>query len=909
MAEKEKLVLLDGHSIINRAFYGMPDLTSAKGVHTGAVYGFLNIMFRILDEEEPDYLLVAFDTHAPTFRHAMYSAYKRTRKAMPEELRSQVPLLQEVLGAMGIAMFSRAGLEADDILGSYAVRAREKGIEVSLVSGDRDLLQVADESIMVRIPKTLRGQTTILNYHAKEVEEQYSITPAQVIELKGLMGDSSDNIPGVPGVGEKTAQQLLASYGTVAGVYEHLEEITKKGLHDKLEAGREKAELSRELARIRTDCDVPSDFEALRKKDFYTKEAFALFSELGFRNFLGRFDDAATAPEEDGRPELIRIGEYYAAEDVFAVVRNFMQKGTGEEPAVVGIYPLFDREAGLYGTALSIGFRLYYFDAAEISAGQEYLTRKLGVLRRLAAELPGAMLALFDIKSLYPYLDIQPQEFDEGGIRLAGCFDGLLGCYLCNPLKNDYTVEDCAGEYLGATPMAWVQLFGKKSAAEIMSEGDEEREKLIRYAASAAEHLRQAAPKIRRRLAKENMLRLYEEIELPLSFILYDMQRLGIRILPEALRQYSAELGEQAERLEKKIYEATGETFNIASPKQLGEILFEKMGIPGGKRTRTGWSTAADILTKLAPDYPVIQDILDYRAVTKLKSTYADGLAAFVGEDLRIHTSFNQTITATGRISSNDPNLQNIPMRTEMGRLIRRAFVPRDGYIFTDSDYSQIELRILASMSGDRGLIEAYRQNRDIHAITASKVFHVPFEEVTPLQRRNAKAVNFGIVYGISSFGLSQDLSISREEAQRYIASYFETYPGIREYLDRAVAEARADGFSKTLYGRRRPVPELSSSNFMTRQFGERVAMNAPIQGTAADIMKIAMIRVWERIHREKLASSLILQIHDELLVETASGEEEQVRRILAEEMQGAAELPVALETDIHTGRDWYEAK
>jgi DNA polymerase-1 len=424
-----------------------------------------------------------------------------------------------------------------------------------------------------------------------------------------------------------------------------------------------------------------------------------------------------------------------------------------------------------------------------------------------------------------------------------------------------------------------------------------------------AEFLVQAAPVVEKRLKDEGMWKLYTDIELPLSYILYDMQRIGVKILPEALTQYGAELGEKADALEKKIFADTGEEFNISSPKQLGEILFEKMGIKGGKKTKTGWSTAADVLTKLAPDYPVVNEILEYRAVTKLKSTYADGLMAFVGEDQRIHTTYNQTITATGRISSTDPNLQNIPMRTEMGRLIRKAFIPREGSIFTDSDYSQIELRILASMSGDEELIEAYRQNKDIHAITASKVFHVPFDQVTPLQRRNAKAVNFGIVYGISSFGLSQDLSISRKEASEYIDSYFKTYPGVKAYLDGAVADAKKNGYSVTMYGRRRPIPELSNSNFMMRQFGERVAMNAPIQGTAADIMKIAMIRVFERIHREHLKSQLILQIHDELLIETDISEEKEVVAILEEEMKNAANLPVSLEVDVETGTDWYGAK
>lgn len=954
--EGKKLVLFDGHSIINRAFYGMPDLTNSKGVHTGAVYGFLNIMFRILDEEKPDYLIVAFDEAAPTFRHKMYSEYKGTRKPMPEELKSQVPLLKDVLRSMGITICSRPGLEADDILGTYAKKAESEGMTVSLISGDRDLLQIADEKICVRIPKTVRGQTTVENYHAEDVKTRYNITPAQVIEIKGLMGDSADNIPGVPKVGEKTAHQLIESYGSVDGVYEHLDEITKKALHQTLEEHRDLAYLSLKLATIRIDCDLPFDFENDKAGGYYTKEAYAVFTELGFRNYLSRFDDEAAAgaaqssPEEENtESKLIKVGNFRDAEDAFAVIKSTLRRSTEEKPGVIGIDIVRGtgkpgKAAEMLGASVSVPGVIYSFDFGAVPLKQDaegqiefrlgepadaknsvdetadpdesaagagdrfdasYLAKKLGETRRLARE-KGGIIAVFDAKNLYPYFDIKTDEFGQSGIRLEGIFDTLIGCYLLNPLKDDYTAEDVIQESLGTVLQAYVQIFGKKSEEEAMAE---DRDRLLEYSEKIADGLRKSAPGIIEKLKKEEMWDLYTKIELPLSFILYDMQRIGIRALPERLMDYSRELGRQAEELESRIYKETGEEFNIASPRQLGEILFEKMHLPGGKKTKTGWSTAADVLEKLAPDYPAVQDILDYRAVTKLKSTYADGLPAFIAQDGRIHTVFHQTITATGRISSSDPNLQNIPMRTEMGRLIRKAFVPADGYVFTDSDYSQIELRILANMSGDEELIKAYRENKDIHRITASKVFHVPFEDVTPLQRRNAKAVNFGIVYGISAFGLSNNIGISRKEAQDYIDTYFQMYPGIKKYLDDSVQSAKEKGYSVTMYGRRRPIPELKNSNFMTRQFGERVAMNAPIQGTAADIMKIAMIHVWERIHREKLKSELILQIHDELLIETAPGEENEVSAILSEEMKGAADLPVTLETDVHTGSDWYEAK
>jgi DNA polymerase-1 len=939
---KEKLVLLDGHSIINRAFYGMPDLTNSRGVHTGAVYGFLNIMFRILDEEKAegraaDYLLVAFDTHAPTFRHEMYAAYKGTRKPMPEELRTQVPLLRKVLESMQIATFSQAGLEADDILGTYAKTAEKEGLEVTLVSGDRDLLQISDTDICVRIPRTIHGQTTISSFYPEDVQKEYGITPSQVIEIKGLMGDSSDNIPGVPKVGEKTAKQLLGAYGTVDGVYSHLGEIEKKGLHDTLAQNEDSARLSLKLATIKTDCSIP-DFRGIAcMGDFYTREAFGLFTELNFRNFLPRFGEAASAPADQGNTKVRKPGSPEESEDAFAVIKGAMSKGTSEAPSFIGIWPVYEtvpQTAGssageqmslfetpapkdadssavcgethkLYAAAVATDRTVYYF-VPDGENAEKQLIRKLGQLRKLAAGRKDAYIACFDCKALYPYLDIDAGAEFKDRIELSGILDLLLSCYLCNPLKSDYTCEECANEYLSVTPQSREQLFGKQGTGDAFRA---EPDKMQEYSVQMADHMRRCAPLLIARLQKEGMWDLYSSIELPLSYILYDMQRLGIRILPSALHEYGLELGEKADALQEKIFSETGENFNIASPKQLGEVLFEKMKLPGGKKTKTGWSTAADVLEKLAPDCPAVQDILDWRGVTKLKSTYADGLTAFTSPDLRIHTTFNQTITATGRISSTDPNLQNIPMRTEMGRLIRKAFIPRDGYTFTDSDYSQIELRILAAMSGDAELIEAYRQNKDIHRITASKVFHTPFEEVTPLQRRNAKAVNFGIVYGISSFGLSQGLSISRKEAQEYIESYFATYPDVKKYLDDCVEKAKQSGYVTTMFGRRRPVPELSSGNFMTRQFGERVAMNSPIQGTAADIMKIAMIRVWERLHREKLRSELILQIHDELLVETAPGEEARVSQILEEEMKHAADLPVSLEVDVHSGSDWYGAK
>ena len=939
----KKLLLVDGHSILNRAFYGMPDLTNAKGVHTGAVYGFLNILFSQIDELQPDYLTVAFDVHAPTFRHEAYAEYKGTRKSMPEELREQVPLMKKMLTAMGIPICEQAGLEADDILGTLAKKAQAVDMDVVLLSGDRDLLQIATDRICIRIPRTRKGQTVIDDFREAQVLETYGVTPLQFIEVKALMGDASDNIPGVPKVGEKTATQLIREFGSVDGVYEHLDEVKKPALHKTLAENEDQARMSLFLAAIKTDCDVELDMEKAAAGGYYTKEAFELCTELGFKNILPRFD-RDVVEETAGGFEPLEIVEEKALAQMKDTLLSEIRSG---QEMVIGVWPVLDFPGyGMESPAVLTGVGISSSPAGAKSADGNWFIRTDGAGENNAAVLSflkelrtavresstasdsretsaasdlkessaaseskentGSMLAVFGQKGHMFLWGIDAEaEFSEG-IRMEGILDLLVGSYLVNPLKSDYEIEDVASEYLGISLQGAKSLFGKKTWARAFGE---EPGAVISYACRAADAIRQAAPLVRSKLQDSGMWELYTQIERPLTFILSDMESLGIRIQPEALKAYSDSLGGRIDELEQQIYRETGETFNIASPKQLGEVLFEKMGLPGGKKTKTGYSTAAGVLEKLAPDYPVVNDILEYRGLTKLRSTYADGLMAYVADDRRIHTTLRQTITATGRISSTDPNLQNIPMKTDLGRQIRKAFIPREGYTFTDADYSQIELRILAHMSGDPGLIEAYRENEDIHRITASKVFHTPIDEVTPLQRRNAKAVNFGIVYGISSFGLSQGLSISRAEAAEYIKAYFKTYPGIKIFLDGLVSSAKKEGYAITMYGRRRPVPELSSSNFMQRSFGERVAMNSPIQGSAADIMKIAMIRVWERLEREKLQSRLILQIHDELLIETAPGEEETVRRILEEEMEHAADLSVRLETDVHSGADWYMAK
>jgi len=877
----EKLVLIDGNSILNRAFYGVPELTNSKGLHTNAVYGFLNILFKILEEEKADYLMVAFDVKAPTFRHALFKEYKGTRKPMPEELREQMPVMKEVLHAMGIVTVEKAGLEADDILGTIAKRGEKEGMEVSLVSGDRDLLQIASGHIKIRIPKTKGGKTEVEDYYAEDVLAAYQVTPKQFIDLKALMGDTADNIPGVPKVGEKTATELMVTYGSIEGIYEHIEEITKKSIKASLLENRELADLSRVLATIKTDSDVDVSFEAARLKNLYTDEAYEYFKKLEFKAFLSRFGSEGTgyAKIERNFKEITQLGE---AEEIF-------EEASKEKRAAFHVFADEKEEKGFLGIALAYGEeKIVWFKQGGFLT-EEYLKGKLYAL----SEKTG--LAAFDIKKKYDWLD---QE------KTDRYFDVLIGAYLLNPLKSDYEIEDIASEYLELLLKGRRELFGKESLRKAA-----ESEDFLNYACYCVFVIWKAAGIIEERLEKTGMDKLFREMEMPLSLVLYDMEKEGVLVRPEELRAYGEKLAEKIRELEESVYSLAGEHFNINSPKQLGEILFDKLKLPGGKKTKTGYSTAADVLEKLAPESPLVAAVLEYRGLAKLKSTYADGLAAFIDDTGRIHSNFNQTITATGRISSTEPNLQNIPMRMELGRLIRKVFVPKEEYLFMDADYSQIELRVLAHMSGDEQLIEAYKMDEDIHRITASKVFHTPFEEVTDLQRRNAKAVNFGIVYGISSFGLSQDLSITRKEAAEYIEQYFATYPKVKEFLNHLVEDAREKGYAVTMFGRRRPVPELSSGNFMQRSFGERVAMNSPIQGTAADIIKIAMIHVWRRLKEEGLKSKLILQVHDELLVETAREEEEQVRNILTEEMQSAAELSVKLEIDLHTGKDWYEAK
>ena len=877
----EKIVLIDGHSILNRAYYGVPDLTNSEGLHTNAIYGFLNIMFKILDEEKPDYFAVAFDLKAPTFRHKMYDQYKGTRKPMQEELRQQVPVMKEMLEAMGVPLMMLEGYEADDLLGTVAKKAEADGLEAVVVSGDRDLLQLATERIMIRIPKTKKGGTEIENYHTRDVIEKYQVTPIQIIELKALMGDSSDNIPGIPGVGEKTATKLVLEYGCIENAYAHVDEIKPNKARESLREHYDMAQMSKELATINIHSPFQLDMEKARMTDLYTKEAFELCKKLEFKNMLSRF--------EVNTEDQNKVTESFHMTADLMQAQEWVEQLKKEKE--IGFFILADEKHAFRGLAVSGKNETFFF------CNQGFLTEGylITVLENLFETAESA--STLQLKDQLKFF--RPQK----SVKKKIC-DGAIAAYLLNPLKGEYPFEDIAKDYLKELFPGRAELFGKTKLSDL--EASEEQLCILAcYHSYTALH---GMPVMMEKLKEEDMSSLFEEIEMPLVYTLAGMEKEGIRADAQILKEYAAKLGDKMHQLEEEIYTDAGEVFNINSPKQLGSILFEKLQLPGSKKTKSGFSTAADILENLAPDYPIVQKVLDYRQVAKLKSTYADGLAVFIGEDSRIHGSFHQTVTATGRISSTDPNLQNIPIRTESGRLFRKVFLPKDGCIFIDADYSQIELRVLAALSGDEALIHAFQNNIDIHTLTASQVFHVSLDQVTPLQRRNAKAVNFGIVYGISAFGLSQDLKISRKEASEYIDNYFASYPKIKEFLDQAVATAKEKGYITTYYHRRRPVPELASSNFMQRSFGERIAMNSPIQGTAADIIKLAMIRVDERLRSEELQARLVLQVHDELLIEAPKEEEERVREILHQEMMGVTDFQVAMDIDIQSGSDWYEA-
>ena len=874
-----KFVLIDGHSILNRAFYGVPIFTNSEGLHTNAVFGFLNIMFKIIDSKQPDYMAVAFDVHQPTFRHEMFKDYKGTRKPMMEELREQVPVIKELLQKMNITTVELPGYEADDVIGTLSKKGQKAGMEVDVISGDRDLLQLASDHITICIPKTKKGQTTVEEYNTEGVRKLYKVTPTEFIDVKALMGDSSDNIPGVPGIGEKGATAIISQFGSIENAYDHADEISNTRNRNALLNNYEMAQMSKTLATINIQSPVEVTPEQCKLEDIYTEDALEMIKRLEFKSMIQRFGSVTSTNDCEGGFKY--INNPFDADPIFEQAKNADNVG-------IFIY----RNKDNFGVSLCFNNDNVYYIGKEGFVTEDYIIEKVRDLVNAKAKL-----TILNIKENNDILENDDAE---------SIFDISIAAYLLNPLQNTYDYDDIAREYLGMNVPAFDEIFPKTKKNETPS--DEIPENILKYACYNAYVAYKAKDALTKKLKETEMLDIYNNVEIPLTYALYDMEQAGIMVAGDKLKEYGERLKTGIDALEKDIFAEAGHEFNINSPKQLGEILFGEMQLPGGKKTKTGYSTSASVLEKLEPDYPFVSKILEYRQLTKLKSTYADGLAVYIGEDNRIHGKFNQTITATGRISSTEPNLQNIPVRMPLGREIRKVFIPKEGCVFIDADYSQIELRILAHMSDDKNLIDAYNHSKDIHAATASLVFHVPLEEVTKEQRSNAKAVNFGIVYGISSFGLSNDLSISRKEAEQYIKDYFISYPGIKNYLDNSVKEAKEKGYSVTMFGRRRPIPELTSGNFMQRQFGERVAMNSPIQGSAADIMKIAMINVAKELKEKDLKSKIVLQVHDELLIEAYENEVEQVKDILKRNMEQAAHLNVPLDVDVQVGNNWDEA-
>lgn len=874
-----KFVLIDGHSILNRAFYGVPIFTNSEGLHTNAVFGFLNIMFKIIDSKQPDYMAVAFDVHQPTFRHEMFKDYKGTRKPMMEELREQVPVIKELLQKMNITTVELPGYEADDVIGTLSKKGEKAGMEVDVISGDRDLLQLASDHITICIPKTKKGQTTVEEYNTEGVRKLYKVTPTEFIDVKALMGDSSDNIPGVPGIGEKGATAIISQFGSIENAYDHADEISNTRNRNALLNNYEMAQMSKTLATINIQSPVEVTPEQCKLEDIYTEDALEMIKRLEFKSMIQRFGSVTSTNDCEGGFKY--INNPFDADPIFEQAKNADNVG-------IFIY----RNKDNFGVSLCFNNDNVYYIGKEGFVTEDYIIEKVRDLVNAKSKL-----TILNIKENNDILENDDVE---------SIFDISIAAYLLNPLQNTYDYDDIAREYLGMNVPAFDEIFPKTKKSETPS--DEISENILKYACYNAYVAYKAKDALTEKLKETEMLDIYNNVEIPLTYALYDMEQAGIMVAGDKLKEYGERLKTGIDALEKDIFAEAGHEFNINSPKQLGEILFGEMQLPGGKKTKTGYSTSASVLEKLEPDYPFVSKILEYRQLTKLKSTYADGLAVYIGEDNRIHGKFNQTITATGRISSTEPNLQNIPVRMPLGREIRKVFIPKEGCVFIDADYSQIELRILAHMSDDKNLIDAYNHSKDIHAATASLVFHVPLEEVTKEQRSNAKAVNFGIVYGISSFGLSNDLSISRKEAEQYIKDYFISYPGIKNYLDNSVKEAKEKGYSVTMFGRRRPIPELTSGNFMQRQFGERVAMNSPIQGSAADIMKIAMINVAKELKEKDLKSKIVLQVHDELLIEAYENEVEQVKDILKRNMEQAAHLNVPLDVDVQVGNNWDEA-
>lgn len=898
----EKLMIIDGNSILNRAFYGLQGaqlLATSDGLYTNAVFGFLNILHRYLEEEKPQYLCVAFDLKAPTFRHKEFEGYKAQRKGMPQELAVQMPVIKEVLDAMNIKRLEYEGYEADDILGSVSLCAENRGMESVVVTGDKDSLQLASDRTRIKIPTTRGGKTETDEYDSQRVMEKYGVTPTQFIDVKGLMGDTSDNIPGVPGIGEKTAISLIQKFGSIENIYENLDQVEKKSVREKLEANRDLAFQSKWLATIERNIKDVCNLEELKRREVDSEKLYELFKRLEFRSFIEKF---RLHPPTETQEEVVQ--DIMGRVDCVRQLEHLKEvKALMSQAGAVSILYLIDKVETFSNKLVGIAFswaedQAIYVTLNDCLSEDVFLNEFKDVFENENIKKYG-----HDLKNFIVYLR-------NNGISFRGlAFDTMIASYILNPSRDTYTIAELAEEYRKKTIEPIESLAGK--GKNFTPYSAMELDKLSRVAGTHVEAIWTLQPLLETILKENGQTELYYEIELPLVEVLAEMEFWGFRVNTEDLRSFSAELTGKIQILEQEIYQMAGEVFNINSPKQLGAILFEKLGLPIIKKTKTGYSTDAEVLEQLSDRSEVVSKIVEYRQLVKLKSTYAEGLLSVINPVTgKIHSSFNQTVTATGRISSTEPNLQNIPIKLEMGRKIRRVFVPSDeNYLLADADYSQIELRVLAHITSDENMISAFRNNEDIHTTTASQIFGVPKEQVTSYMRSGAKAVNFGIVYGIGDFSLSKDLGITRKEARKYIDGYLDKYPGVKKYMHDTVEEGKSQGYVTTMFSRRRYLPELQSSNFNLRSFGERVAMNMPIQGSAADIIKIAMVKVYRALKELRLKSRLILQVHDELIIETHRDEKEQVAAILKECMEKAVDLRVPLLVEVKTGSNWYETK
>ncbi len=931
-----KIVLIDGNSILNRAFYGIMGtkmLTTRDGKYTNAVYGFLAILFKVLEDIEPQYLMVAFDLKAPTARHKLYEGYKANRKGMPNELAEQMPIVKDILKAMNIKIIEKEGYEADDILGTISKKAERKGLDVTIVSGDRDTFQLTSEKIKVRIPHTKAGKTEVDTFDKKAVIEKYGVTPKQLIDVKGLMGDTSDNIPGVPGIGEKTALDLIKKYHSIENLYNAIEnnetDLKPKTL-EKLVENKELAELSKTLGTINLEVPIEEEIEDFKIKEWNKVEVFALFKELNFNRFIERFNlQGETHIENTQNLENLFEIETISPEEK-QKLEELIQKIKEEKR----LYYLLDKKASnkedekaihkiinaiyIYCTNKVYEVKFKYEINGNEEINSNYELKNNYEIKSNEEILNSYFKEILESKEILKYgyqLSEDYVLFRQIGIKEDGIFfDAEIAAYDLNPTNNSYKLEELALQYLNIDISQYLEIMGVKENKETQltlfqteaSNLDFEKYKnsISVYAIAKMQEV------MLKKLEESNSIELFNNIEMPLVKVLGSMQYEGIYADKEELTTFGNTLKEEINALKQSIYDLCGEEFNINSTQQLGNILFEKLKLTVYKKTKTGYSTDVDILEKLRPEHPVIDKILEYRSLVKLNSTYVEGLIPYINSQTgKIHSCFHQTITATGRISSAEPNLQNIPTRMEFGKQIRKTFKATKGYIFIDADYSQIELRILAHISGDSNMKNAFMNDEDIHKQVASKVFDVPLEEVTKEQRTAAKAVNFGIVYGISGFGLAEQLKISRKKADEYITQYLEKYSGVKKFMDDIVEEAKEKGYVETLFHRRRYIPELSSNNYMVRQFGSRAAMNTPIQGTAADIMKIAMIKVFNKLEEEKLNAKIILQIHDELLIECKIEEKEKVKQILKDCMENARKLEVPLEVEVSEAENWYDVK